>query len=100
MALTDGSKITVDANKLIESIGTDHARTILDIFSIDLASVEPTLSEEREWQCSVEKVWWKIQGKQLDITDLYAVRWTYAVEAGICDIEIIDAWMPNKMRSI
>jgi len=84
------NKITVDGNKLIESIGNEDPNTILEIMEIDLAEAKETFGDDAEWQCGVEERWWRITAKQLNLTDLYAVRWTYADEAGIADIEIIE----------
>ena len=83
--------VSVDGNKLIEAIGTNNAGTIVDVMMIDLRdSGHATLSDEVEWQCSVENKWWPIAGYQLNLTDEYAVRWTDTQEAGIDDITIIE----------
>lgn len=83
------ANLTCDGNKLIEAIGFDDAVTILDILDIDLKNADESLSASCEWRCGVEKAWWPIEGKQLNLTDLYAVRWTCTHEAGISDIEMV-----------
>lgn len=81
--------MTCDANKLIEAIGLDNPQTLFEILQFDLKQAKESLSTLCEWRCSVENVWWTIEAKQLNLTDLYAVRWTYSEEAGINDIEIV-----------
>lgn len=81
--------LACDANKLIEAIGLDNPQTLFEILQFDLKQAIESLSTSCQWRCSVEKVWWTIEAKQLNLTDLYAVRWTYSEEAGINDIEIV-----------
>jgi hypothetical protein len=81
-----------DCNILIEVIGADNAHQILKVLGINLSEVsgQETIDSECEWQCSWEKAWWPIRARQLNLTDLYAVRWTHTEEAGIDDIEIVE----------
>lgn len=81
--------LACDANKLIEAIGLDNPQTLFEILQFDLKQAKESLSTSCQWRCSVEKIWWTIEAKQLNLTDLYAVRWTYSEEAGINDIEIV-----------
>lgn len=83
------ARLTCDGNKLIEAIGLENAATILDILEIDLKDADESFSSSCEWRCGVEKKWWPMAGKQLNLTDLYAIRWTYTDEAGISDIEMV-----------
>lgn len=89
---TATEQISVNGNKLIRAIGIDNAREILSILEISLSDVSDldTLDDSCEWQCRVEKKWWPIQARQLNLTDEYAVRWTDTDEAGIDDVEIIE----------
>ena len=83
--------IKVDGNKLIEAIGAEHAREILDVMCIDLLNAgDASFTDACEWHCGVEDRWWPITAKQLTLTDEYAVRWTDTDEAGIDDVEIIE----------
>lgn len=86
------TKVQADGNELIELIGADKAHQILGILGVDLSAVsdQDTIDAQCEWQCSVEKVWWPIRARQLSLTDLYAVRWTYAEEAGVDNVEIVE----------
>jgi hypothetical protein len=81
-----------DCNILIEVIGADNAHQILKVLGINLSEVsgQETIDPECEWQCSWEKAWWPIRARQLNLTDLYSVRWTHTEEAGIDDIEIVE----------
>lgn len=82
--------VSVDGNKLLAAIGTDNAKTIVDVMMVDLNSGHATLSDSVEWQCGVENKWWPIAGHQLNLTDEYAVRWTDTDEAGIDDVTIVE----------
>lgn len=83
------NKVTVDGNVLIQTIGVEHSQAILNVLGIDLDDVTESLRSDCEWHCGVEDRWWPITGKQLSLTDEYAVRWTHT-EAGVDDIEIIE----------
>lgn len=90
--MAEYNRVTLDGDALIESIGVDDPRTLLGLLRIDLAEIPATrtLDAECEWQCSVERVWWPIRGRQLNLTDLYAVRWTDTAEAGVDDVTIVE----------
>jgi hypothetical protein len=83
-------KITANGNRMIDVIGVDHAREILEVMGIDLHDATPDLEDACEWHCGVENRWWPISGRQLNLTDLYAVRWTETAEAGVDDVTIIE----------
>lgn len=80
--------ITVNGNKMIQAIGEHHWGEILDCMGIDLRTATPKHLEQAEWHEDREDKWWKIEAKQMDLTDDYAVRWT-STEAGPDDIEIV-----------
>jgi len=84
------SKIEVDGNRMIDAIGADHAREILEVMGIDLHNTTPDIQDTCEWRCGAERRWWPISGRQLNLTDLYAVRWSDTAEAGIDDVTIIE----------
>ena len=87
--MTTTTKFTADLNKMIEALGTD-ASTILDILDVSLSEAAADVEVTVEWQCEVEKVWWPITAKLMNVSDCYAVRWTSTDEAGIDDVEIVE----------
>lgn len=90
--MTSNEKISVNGNKLIAAIGTEHVLEILNVMEIDLCDYDAwnSFCEECEWHCGVEDTWWPMTAYQLNLTDEYAVRWTYTDSAGIDDEEIIE----------
>ena len=80
---------TIDADRLIEAIGIERAEQVVNCLGISLETARPTIERSAEWRCGVEHIWWSIEAKQLQITDIYAVRWTETDEAGISGIEIV-----------
>lgn len=81
---------TIDVDVLIETLGIDRADQVLAVLGIDLASSDPDLSAAAEWHCGVEDAWWAIEGRQINLSDCYAIRWTATAEAGISDVEVLE----------
>ena len=84
------TKFVANINKVIEALGTDDASTILDIIDVSLSEAVADVEVTVKWQCEVEKVWWTITAKLMNLTDCYAVRWTHADEVGVDDAEIVE----------
>lgn len=90
---TTKSTVVIDGNKLIEAY-RDDPHNLLDLMGIDLCPCLANLQQTCEWHCGVEDRWWPIDAHQLNLTDLYAVRWTHTDEAGIDDVEIVEITDP------
>lgn len=97
------NKITVDGDELIEALGTKDPAAILELLKIDLLShICETRHDHNatcEWREDSENKWWRISAYQLDLTDSYAIRWTYADDVGAENPLIYERVDPEDDRS-
>lgn len=90
MSTATATKFNINVNMMIEEIGISDASTILNILNVSINDAAADVECTVEWQCDVEKIWWPITAKLMNLTDCYAVRWTDADGVGVDDVEIVE----------